>query len=183
MESGFITTSYVPVINHRRYELENHIGSTYSKDMPLLNSFGRRGMRKQDVMALMAPYSVMFIVDETTRYVIDYEPGFLFDCASVPSFLVHGDLNKFGQAVELAALVHDTLFATKVLPFDECNSIFEGLLHHTGLLSKFTIKLYKLGVSSPIGKRIYNEGDPAKYWNNGLFKIWRFDGCERTRIG
>ena len=164
-----IITSFIPVnpiYRGKFYERMNVAGIL----IPDIGDISRENMREQDLMVVLSPVSIKLEYNRSV-ITINVKPGFVFDSGSVPVGLVHGDLNKFGQAIELPSLVHDILFATKVLPFSDANNIFVGLLKSTGLLSNATVLLYKIGVSSIVGRRIYNNGVPEKYWGRDYVEI------------
>jgi len=165
-----IVTTFIPVERYRRERLYETMAKRGYK-MPEYSSLTRMNMRAQDLMVIMEECSIIFKYNGKIYELVVY-PSLVVDCASVPVSLVQGDLNKFGQHVEMAALVHDVLFNMQLLPFEDANNIFEGFLKHTGLIDNFTIRMYCMGVRSFVGKRLYKKNNPETSWMKGKF-VWK----------
>lgn len=164
-----IVTAFIPVEEEKRARLYK-IMSDRGCELPEYSTLTRSNMRPQDLMVVLEECIIQFMYDDKI-YELVVKPGLIFDCASVPNTLVQGDLNKFGQHVEMAALVHDILFNMQLLPFDDANNVFNGFLKHSKLIDNFTIGLYTMGVRSPIGKMLYMKNNPETSWMKGKF-IW-----------
>ncbi len=164
-----VATAFIPSDKKKREYFKNTLalkGIMLPKD----DSYGRKNMREQDLMVLLEPFRIEFDYDYK-HYSFFFRKGFVWDSGSVPTSLVHGNLNKFGQAIEVPSMVHDYLFATKAVSFEDANNIFKMLLESTGLLSKITIGLYHWGVSTKFGRKLYEESDPETYWGKGYAHV------------
>jgi hypothetical protein len=162
-------TVYIPVDPARRQMLYKRLDGVLGIKMPKCESIVRGNMRQQDLMVLLSTWDMTFEYNGKT-YKLTVYPGLVFDTASVPTFLVHGNLNKYGQQIEQAALVHDILFNQQLLPFRDANNVFEGVIEWEGMCSPLTRKLYKMGVDSPVGRVLYNKNKPEESWMRGYYE-------------
>lgn len=64
------------------------------------------------------------LIYQSSKYIIIIKKGFDFDFASIPWF-IEWLLPKNGVKYDRSSCLHDGLFASNLLPFEECNSIFK----------------------------------------------------------
>lgn len=120
-------------------------------------------MNDSDLCVLMRDWFMYFLYNGD-NYSIAVKAGAIFDNASVPTVFVRRNLTKRGQHIQRAALVHDCLFALHLMPFEDANNVFAGIIEQTGLCNKLTQWAYTTAVRTPIGRKLYNENDPEKHW-------------------
>jgi Protein of unknown function (DUF1353) len=90
--------------------------------------------------------------------------GFVTDFASIPAVAQIFKFDKFGKH-NLAALLHDYMYASHVVNFEVANAIFYAALRRAGI-SPWRAKLMALAVQFG-GKRSYQTG-PERMASYGL---------------
>lgn len=151
-------TRFIPVNTKRRVEL-------YESNfliLPWYETFVRKNLEREDLYVVEEQWSITFEY-MNKAYTLTVNPGAVYDVASVPKHFVRGGLTKRGQAIQEAALVHDCLFALQLLPFEDCNNVFRGMIDYTGLCNRLVSNLY-MAVRGRTGRTIYNNADPKKHW-------------------
>lgn len=87
-----------------------------------------------------------------------FEPGFIFDKASVPVFR-----NNVLEAM-IAALVHDANVSLHFLTFAETNGLFHAMLRYYGM-NAFRAGYYYLAVNSIAGRGRWENNDRG-FWHD-----------------
>ena len=169
--SGSILNEFIPTDKAKRDVLYAGFRASGIK-LPPYDSFERRALRKRDMKVVCRDWYMIFDYCGE-RYKITFNTGSCYDGASVPVAMVGGNVSKFNQYVSIASLVHDGLFALKLMPFEDANNVFSALLRWQDL-NKLALWRYMLGVRSFVGKLIYKKGNPDKHWLNGFVEFKKY---------
>lgn len=91
--------------------------------------------------------------------------GFIFDGASIPKAAWTGlGLHPFSSEVVRAGLIHDYLYAKKLLPREDCDKVLRRILRYENELSGVTISII-YGAVRLAGGSSYNENqDESEYF-------------------
>jgi len=170
--SGSILDEFIPTDEAKRDVLYAGFRARGVK-LPPYDSFERKALRKRDMKVVCRNWYMVFDYCGE-RYRIEFKKGACYDGASVPVPFVFGNVSKFNQYVSVASLVHDGLFALKLMSFEDSNNIFSALLRHEGI-NKLALARYMLGVRSPIGRMIYKRGDEKAHWLNGFVEFKKYE--------
>lgn len=152
----------LPVRDIRRVDLGYEL-SERGIGIPDYLTFRRENLRREDLVVFAETWWIVFRY-KGKMYNLVIKPGAVIDYASVPRMIAHGKLSKRGQHVDEAAVLHDALFALKLMSYEDANNCFVGMLNWTGLCNKLQIGLYSFGVNTRVGRRIYESGDPDTHW-------------------
>jgi len=122
----------------------------------------RESLRKEDMKVLESDWWITFEYKKKV-YRLTLKRGACWDGASVPTGLVHGNVAKHTQRANIPSIVHDYLFCSRSLSFDDANNIFSGLLRWQGM-NRGALAQYMIGVRSRKGRRIFIDGNPEAHW-------------------
>ena len=106
-----------------------------------------------------------------------FRPGFFTDLGSVPKFLRIA-IDNDDPRLTIPAILHDDLFQRMILDriygdgvgFLQANALLKEALRWYGLAPFMCNRVYD-AVSTPIGKKSYQERHPRQSTNNNLFAI------------
>ena len=170
--SGSVLDEFIPTDKNAREALYEGFREK-GVILPPYSSFKRRALRRRDMKVVCREWWMIFDYCGK-RYKITVDVGSCYDGASVPVPFVMGNVSKFNQYVLIPALVHDALFALKLMSFEDANNIFSGLLRWNGI-NKLALGRYMLGVRSPIGRAIYRKGNAETHWLNGFVQFKEYE--------
>lgn len=152
----------LPVDKYRRAALYSYFNSRQVA-LPDYAGITRDNLHPEDLAIFDKTFRIKFRYNGGI-YRLAIAPGAVFDFASVPKVFTHGTLSKRGQHVDIAAAVHDCLFALNLLPYEDANNVFIGLIDWLDLASPLARRLYAFGVNTRKGKRIYDSSNPETHW-------------------
>ena len=88
-------------------------------------------------------------------HTFEFKRGFVYDLASTPR-IIRGVCDDNDQTVLYAAMVHDACFTSHCVDFHTANELLRSIMIHCGS-SKIKARIFWLGVSSPVGRFLYNK--------------------------
>jgi hypothetical protein len=106
-----------------------------------------------DWWVLLNPLIIMVEFEDGKILELDLAPGYMTDFASVPPFL-RSIMHNTRHELRLAALVHDCLYARKLMGWAEANRVFRDMILLAGG-ARGMANLAWLAVSTPVGWRCY----------------------------
>jgi len=153
-------TQYIPTDSVQR----DHLYKEYEDEgviLPKYSDINSVGMDKLDLVVLEEDWSIdIGYIGKIIR--ITARKGFIYDMASTPVYLQFGRMSKNSQYCAMPALVHDMLYSLNIMPKDNCDDIFEGLLSF-----KKTPYFYKLAYIAGVrlfGSNSYMESHNKRSW-------------------
>jgi len=146
--------------------------------LPAYCTLNRKSLERNDLRILTDDYIISFKYWNRKKkqydfWTIEFYKGFIWDLASVPRFL-RGIIENDSYEMRLAAMIHDVMFGLHLETYRYCNKVFyHNIRERGGKILRAMLAF--LGVSTPVGKIVYNQYKPKDHWMKNFVKATKND--------